>query len=542
MGPTGSGFKEKPDPVIILAAALAAAVYLPRLGAPLLWDDRLVIAFNKALEAAPSWNLYLSEDYFSFSRELTWRPLATLSYQAMVGFFGLWPPALRAPGLLLHGFNAFLLGLFLTRNGGTKWVGAAAAALFLVHPAHVETLQCVSFNEEPIALAGILGMLLLHHGGRFLTAAGSFGLGLLGKETAMAGLPIVVILDAWRGGGQSLRRQRAGYVLYALVLGAYAWVRFILLPGPGSGMDLSSRLPALERIGYSLQGAVTAFRVAVIPVGLRLEYFALPPGTPPGWLGWGAGALACGAAAAWLWKTLNHKDRIWLAFAVLFLIPVLNIVPTAVLSTRMMAERWLYLPLAGFCAALALAVPRRAPLLGLVVFWGACGLWRAADWASDRRLWGSLAEVYPWSAKAWEGLGEASFREGDYPRARDAFEEALVLREGKRDRLLAHYIPTAPPGTLAWETPALYRWLGLTALETGEPVRAEEYLKHALRLEPASVFTYRVLAYSSLKRGDPPQARAWQRQGLALEPNDPFLSRLDEDIRAGRLSFRADFR
>ncbi|TBR21830.1 tetratricopeptide repeat protein, partial [bacterium] len=432
-------------------------MYLPRLGAPLLWDDRLVIAFNKALEAAPSWRLYLSEDYFSFSREVTWRPLATLSYQALVGLFGLWPPPLRAPGLLLHGFNAFLLGLVLSRDGGTKRAGAAAAALFLVHPAHVETLQCVSFNEEPIALAGILGMLLLHQAGSLWPAAGSFGLALLGKETAVAGLPIVILFDAWRGGAPSLRRHRAGYVLYAVVLGAYAWVRFILLPGPGSGMDLSSRLPALERLAYSLEGAVTALRVAAFPVGLRLEYYALPPETPLGWLGWAAGALACGAAAAWLWKTLPRKDRLWPLLAVLFLLPVLNVVPTAVLSTRMMAERWLYLPLAGLCAALALAVPRRAPLWGLVVFWGACGLWRAADWSSDSRLWGSLAGVYPWSAKAWEGLGEARFREGDYPRARAAFEEALVLREQKRDRLLAHYIPTAPPGTLAWQSPALYR-------------------------------------------------------------------------------------
>lgn len=539
---TGAGRTEKPEPVIVVAAVLAAAVYLPLLGAPLLWDDRLVIAFNKALAEAPSWNRYLSEDYFPFSRELTWRPLATLSYQAMVGLFGLWPPALRAPGLLLHGLNAFLLGRLLSRHGAARWVGAAAAALFLVHPAHIETLQCVSFNEEPIALAGVLGMLLFHHRGTPWAAAGCFALALMGKETAGAGLPLLLFLDARRTGDGSLRRHRAGYALYAVVLGAYAWVRFVLLPGPGSGMDLSSRLPALERLGYSLQGAVTALRVALCPVGLRLEYFALPPETPLGWLSWAAGALACGAAAAWLWKTLHGNDRVWLVFAVLFLLPVLNIVPTAVLSTRMMAERWLYLPLAGFCAALALAVPRRAPLLGLVVFWGACGLWRAPDWASDSRLWGRLAEVYPWSAKAWEGLGEARFREGEFPRARSAFEEALALREHKRDRVLAHYVPMAPSGTLAWETPALYRWAGLAALETGDEARAEEFLKRALTLEPASVFTYRVLAYSSLKRGDPPQARIWQRHGLALEPNDPFLSRLDGDIQAGRLSFRADFR
>lgn len=542
MKQAGPGLKEKPEPILVLAAAVAALVYLPRLGAPLLWDDRLVIAFNGALAAAPSWNLYLSADYFPFSRELTWRPLATLSYQALVGLFGLWPPALRAPGLSLHALNAFLLGLLVSRGGGTRWAAAAAAALFLVHPSHVETLQCVSFNEEPIALAGVLGMLLLHQRGNFMAAAGSFGLGLLGKETGMAGLPVVVLFDAWRGGDRAPRRPRAAYALYAAVLGAYAWARFFLLPGPGSGMDLSSRLPALERVGYSLQGAVTACRVALVPVGLRLEYFALPPETPAGWLGWAAGALACGAAGAWLWKTLPPKERVWPAFAALFLIPVLNILPTAVLSTRMMAERWLYLPMAGLCAALALAVPRRSVLWGLALFWGACGLWRAPDWASDRRLWGSLARVYPWSAKAWEGLGEASFREGDYPRARDAFERALVLRERKGDRLLDHYVPMAPPGTLAWETPTLYRWAGLAALETGDPRRAEDYLQRALRLEPAGVFAYRVLAYSSLKRGDPLQARVWQRQGLSLEPNDPFLSRLDEDIRAGRLSFRADFR
>lgn len=530
---------------VVLALLLAACVYLPRLGAPLMWDDRAFILNVPALERPIPLAAYVSPSYFGLTGELTWRPLATLSYALGARAFGRSPVLLRLTMLTLHLLNCALLALLVATAGLGSEVGLAAAALFLIHPVNVETLMTVTFNKEILATLGVLFMLLAHQRRRTGLAVGGLVFAVLAKETGILGLLFAPLYDLLTGGAKELRRRVEDHAHYAAAAAIYLFIRFVPMKGPGGEANLSAALPWTERLYYAARGFASSLRVLVFPWRLRIEYFALPASSPLVYAAWLAAAAALLALVVGLaWRV--RRDRPALAFFLLWPLPVLfltsNLIPTAVLSTRLMAERWLYMPAAGLAVAAAYALRNRPRTLSLaLLYFGFMGFVRVQDWSSETRLWQSLVDVYPWSAKAVEGLGEAQFRAGRVPEAEASFRKGLALRESREEPLLAHYVPLAPPGTLAWESAPLYRELGLCRLKLDDDREAVDFMKKAAALQPQDVFSRRVLAYTLARHGDFASAKPWLDQGLRLDEHDSFLLRLKPDIEKRRLTFRANF-
>jgi tetratricopeptide (TPR) repeat protein len=529
-----------------LALGLAALIYLPRFGAPLMWDDRPFILDDAALERPIPLSGYVTPAYFPLTGELTWRPLATFTYSAGVRAFGKSPRPLRLTMFTLHLFVAALLALLVAWAGLGADVGLAAASLFLIHPAHVETLMTVTFNKEILSTLGILLMLLAHLRRRPGLAAGGLVLAVLPKETGGVGLALAVLYDLLNGGLRELKARWKDHSLYAATASIYLFMRFGPLKGPGGEANLSAALPWTERLYDAAKGFASSVRVLAIPWPLRIEYFALPAASAVEYLFWLTAAASILGGTFVLARSAAREKRPALAFFLLWPLPALfltsNLLPTAVLSLRLMAERWLYLPAAGLAAALAYALRRRPRALAAVmIFWAVLGFVRVADWTSEPRLWESLVRIYPWSSKAREGLGEALFRAGRTEEAESSYRAALASRENRTDLVLAHYVPLAPPGTIGWESASLERGLGLCRLRLGDEPGAENFFENAARLQPADGFSTRVLAYLAARRGDFPAARAWAQKGLALDARDGFLNRLLPDVERRRLSFRARF-
>lgn len=530
---------------VALALLLAACAYLPRLGAPLMWDDRPFLINVPALARPIPLAAYVSPSYFDRTGELTWRPLATLSYNLGVRAFGLSPAPLRLTSLALHLANCALLALLGAEAGLGAAVGLGAAALFLVHPANSETLMTVTFNKELLATLGVLAMLLFHQRRRPGLAAAWLAFAVLPKETGILGLFFAPMYDLTMGGRKELARRWKAHALYAAVAAGYLAVRFGPMKGPGGEANLSANLPWTERLFHAAHGFASSVRALFVPWRLRIQYFALPASSPLAYV------LCIAAAAAVLALTLAlawraRRDRPALAFFLLWPLPVLfltsNLIPTAVLSTRLMAERWLYMPLAGFAVAVAYALRHRPKAMTvLLLFWSALLFVRLRDWSSEPRLWQSLVDVYPWSANAREGLGEALFRAGHVPEAEASLRRGLALRENRDDLVLEHYVPLAPLGTLSWESAPLYRELGLCRLRLDDDREGADFMKKAAAIQPQDVFSRRALAYLDAKRGDFASAKTWLDEGLRIDGQDSFLLRLKPDIEKRRLTFRARF-
>ena len=85
---------------------------------------------------------------------MTW-----LSILADCQFYGLRPWGYHLTSLLLHAANTVLLFLALRRMTGAAWRSAFVAALFGLHPLHVESVAWVSERKD--VLSGFFWMLTL---------------------------------------------------------------------------------------------------------------------------------------------------------------------------------------------------------------------------------------------------------------------------------------------------------------------------------------------------------------------------------------------
>ena len=175
-----------------------------------------------------------------------------------------------------------------------------------------------------------------------------------------------------------------------------------------------------------------------------------------------------------------------------------------------------------------------------MVWWSFCGIGRAQDWSQETQLWTSLKRIYPWSAKAEEGLGEAYFRNREYPKALAAFERAVELRDSRADKILAHYVPITH-GLIGWENPSLYRWLGHCDVVLGNMPRAEVDFDKALALVPGDALSYLIMTYNYAKIGDFDRAKKWLRRGLKQDPNNGLLLRLKPEIDQKNLQMHVSF-
>jgi hypothetical protein len=519
-------------------------MYGPRLNAPLMWDDRPFFVNVPAFDRPIPWSQYFNPQYFEFSGESSWRPMATLSYRTLVATVGRHPRPLRLSMFALHTINSTLIAFLLLALGLSSPIATAAAAFFLIHPAHIETLMCITFNEELLMTFGVLTMLLAHLRRRPFVAAIGLSIAVLSKETGILGPVLVAMLDIMTHGLSEIKKRTRDYILYGAVSIIYLLVRFGPMKGP-SAPSLSALLPWSERLYSGARGLTSSLRVLLAPVHLRIEYFALPAASPWQWLLHIVLAVGLIAGILFFARSQWRNNRI-LSFFALWPLPILfltsNVIPAATLSLRLMAERWLYLPAVGFVTVIAFLLKDRPIRLRLLLLtWSALGIMRLQAWSTEPALWRSLESIYPWSAKAAEGLGEALFRSGETAEAQSAFERGQSLRRERLDLVLTHYVPLAPAGTIGWESASSYRWLGLCRLRLGDTAGTIHFFKRALELQPSDIFSYRVLAYISARDGNFDQARQWLSKGLARDADDSFLLRVKHDVASGRLTFVSRF-
>ena len=88
-----------------------------------------------------------------------WHPLTWLSHMLDVELYGLNAAGHHLTNLLLHVLNTLLLLALLTRMTGRLWRSTFVAALFALHPLHVEAVAWISERKELLStLLGLLSM------------------------------------------------------------------------------------------------------------------------------------------------------------------------------------------------------------------------------------------------------------------------------------------------------------------------------------------------------------------------------------------------
>ena len=125
--------------ICLLLAIGTLAVYLPaRHFDYIAYDDPAYVTQNPAVQAGLTsagvkWA-------FTTGHAGNWHPLTWLSHMLDVQLFGSGPAAPHVVNLLLHVANALLTFVVLRRLTGAVWRSAIVAAVFAVHPLHVESV------------------------------------------------------------------------------------------------------------------------------------------------------------------------------------------------------------------------------------------------------------------------------------------------------------------------------------------------------------------------------------------------------------------
>ena len=141
---------------------------------------------------------------FSHTVGGNWHPLTVISHMLDCQLYGLKPAGHHFTNVLLHTIAVILLFLVLRRMTGTLWQSAFVAALFAIHPLHVESVAWISERKD--LLSAVFFMLTLGAYIRYVHKPSFtsyilvlvvFAFGLMSKPMLVTVPFVLLLLDYW---------------------------------------------------------------------------------------------------------------------------------------------------------------------------------------------------------------------------------------------------------------------------------------------------------------------------------------------------------
>ncbi|HVM48756.1 MAG TPA: tetratricopeptide repeat protein [Candidatus Acidoferrum sp.] len=155
---------ERPWVVCAFLVLATLAAYLPALCCGFLtFDDDYYVTRNPQVTAGVT--LAGVRWAFTHVHASNWHPLTWISHMLDCQLYGLRPVGHHLTSVLLHAANSVLLFLWLRSVTGTFWRSALVAALFALHPLHVESVAWVAERKD--VLCTLFGLLSLWAYGRY---------------------------------------------------------------------------------------------------------------------------------------------------------------------------------------------------------------------------------------------------------------------------------------------------------------------------------------------------------------------------------------
>ena len=499
----------------------------------------------------------LTTTYFSY-----WHPVTWWSHQLDCSLFGLNAGGHHLMSAVLHALNTVLCLLVLGYMTG-RWGGSAfVAALFGLHPLHVESVAWIAERKD--VLSGLFFLLTLgayawyaRRGGkwRYAMALVLFAAGI-GAKPMLVTLPcVLLLLDLW-----PLNRLRLPFCSLAPSEGERAGVRghTTISPLPLRHL-LLEKIPfvalaffssAITYIGVKKAGTVAGadtfswgLRLANTPISYaRYLLKTFWPGDmvflypiPLAWETWqviGACVLLV-AISGWAVALVRRAPWFlvgWLIF-IGMLVPTLNIIAVGLQS---IADRYTYIPLLGVFVMLtwsAAALLRNLPGNRWIATGAAVSICVAmmisthrqtGVWRNSLTLFGHAVKVDPNNAVAHYNLGLALALRGGVAEPIQHFERAIALHHSHKQ------FP---------DVYKAYNNLGFILGQQGRWNEATNHLAEAHRRRPYDADVW--FAYGSVlsQAGDLPQAitlleRVIEQRPAAPEPAIQLARALE---RSGRV-------
>ncbi len=429
--------------VVLTALAFAPA----RLHEFILYDDTVYVTENPRVQQGVTpanlwWALTTLDAGY-------WHPLTWWSHMLDCELFGLAAGGHHVTSVVLHAVAAVLLFAALDAMTGALYASGFVAALFALHPLHVESVAYIAERKD--VLSGVFWMLTLlayaryvraPSRGRYAAVVGAFVLGLMAKPMVVTLPFVLLLLDYWplrrvsipvRDG--ALLRRVVAEKIPMLVLAVVASVTTTgAASGIGAVADLET-MPLGRRLANAVIAYVTYLSKTVWPANLAC-FYPYPASFDPVVVALAATALVVvSVAAVLLARRLPYVAVGWFWYLGT-LVPVIGLVQV---GQHAMADRYTYLPLVGpfiaitWAARAGLAGTRRgrsvlAGAAALVL--GACVVTTRAElahWRDSVALFEHAIAVTERNHVAHNNLGIAYRNAGRPDEARAQFEAALAI-------------------------------------------------------------------------------------------------------------------
>jgi protein O-mannosyl-transferase len=497
-----------------------------------------------------------------------WHPLTWLSLQLDYELFRLYPYGYRVTNLLLHTANALSLFVVLRRLTGAVAPSTLTAALFAVHPLHVESVAWVAERKD--VLSTLFWMLTLWAYVRYVERLGwgryacvvlALAAGLMAKPMLVTLPCVLLLLDYWPLGrwaaGPAAWRRLLLEKLPLFALAAASCVVTLIAQARGGAIRALEELPLAGRAANAVVAYVTYLVQTFWPRDLAAFY----PYEDLSWSDgrvWGACLFLAGVTAV---AALQAGRRPYFLVGWLWylgtLVPVIGLVQV---GGQAHADRYTYVPLigvfvmaawtvadlarqGGWVRRVALAGTTAAALLGCLFL-----TWVQVGYRHDSMtLWTHAIAVTGPNAEAHYNLGVAHLEAGKLEPAAEEFRRTLAIdpryrlarlnlarvlfTRGRLDEARDEFtqlVETYPDDFLA------QFHLGLIASMRKESAEAIARYTQALRLRPEDARAHTNLALELTNQQDYEAARRHLREAERWDPGVRHTPGFQAAVRAAR--------
>src|SRR5262245_39171057 len=262
---------------------LTAAVFAPARSFNFIgFDDPDYVTKNPHVLAGLTWSGV--KWAFTTDAAANWHPLTWLSHMTDVQLFGAGQAgAHHITSVAIHATNVMLLFWLLTSLTGSTWRSAFVAALFAVHPLHVESVAWVAERKD--VLSTMFGLLAIGAYVRYVRQPGwkpyalallLFTLSLMSKPMLVT-LPVLLLLvDVWPLGRQPKLLEKWPF----FGLSVASSVITLVVQRHGGAVSGFDRLPWAFRLSQPPMAYVSYLAKTVWPARLAI-FYPYPQVLPP---------------------------------------------------------------------------------------------------------------------------------------------------------------------------------------------------------------------------------------------------------------------
>ena len=487
-------------------------------------------------------------------------PVTWLTHQFDYQLYDAWAGGHHLTSLVIHTVNSLLLFFLFWRMTRDLWPSAFVAALFAIHPLHVESVAWVAERKD--VLSGLFFLLTLHayaayaakpQAWRYLLALCLFVLGILSKPMLVTVPCLLLLLDYWplrrmtfaaskrdAGNRFSLGRLILEKIPFALIAASWSLLTFVLQKKIGVVLG-----GAHFGIAHRMANAVVSYAMYVWntfwPQGLALCYPY--PSTLPSGTVMVSVALLVLVSVLCIAKRRSSPYLITGWFWYLgMLVPVIGFVQV---GEQARADRYTYLPQIGLgllaaWGAMELFAKRRrgrevliAMALLIVTGLMAASYFQTSSWRDSETLWNQALAHTSNNYIAHNELGNALMKKGqldeavvhfqkaleicpDCPEIHSNLGHALVLKGNWADAITSYRAAMRVLPNYA----NAHNNLGISLAEVGKTDEALAEFQEALRIDGDHRDAHCNLAFLLLQLGRRDEAVAHLREALRLKRDD----------------------